>query len=322
MVVTTQPFGLAMPHVRERLLEEFGNVKFNETGGRLNGQELARFVTDADYIIAGTETYTIATLDNAPNLKAIFRVGIGLDGLPLNFLAKRGVQVYFTPDAPAPAVADLAVCQVLNCLRGTFLSDRQIALGRWERSLGIRVAEATIGVLGVGRIGSRVITRLHGFGTPTILACDKLINNDIDRAYKVTWVGLDELLERSDVVTIHLPLNKSTKGLLDRSKLLKMRAEASVVNTSRGGIVVEEDLHEILMERSIKSACIDVFEAEPYRGPLSQNPFAFLSAHLGSMTNDCRGRMEQEAVDDLLRVASREIGLRMVPDSEYENSLL
>ena len=320
VVVTTQPFGKSNPMVLEKLYRQFVHVRLNDTGGRLNGKNLYKFVKDAEYIIAGTELYSLDLLEKLEKLKGIFRVGIGLDGLPLKYLKKRKIPVYYTPDAPAPAVSELAVSGILTCLRNTVLADRNIRNGIWDRTAGKRVSEAKIGILGVGRIGSRVISRLHGFGTPQIFANDLSIDRSLDRKFKINWTDLDTIMKVSDVVSVHLPLTHITRNLITSEKLALLGPESSIVNTSRGGIVDEKQLDFLLKKRQLKFACIDVFNNEPYKGPLTENPYTLLTSHLGSMTNDCRARMELEALDDLCLVCSGKIGERPIDISEYENS--
>jgi D-3-phosphoglycerate dehydrogenase len=226
----------------------------------------------------------------------------------------RGIGVCYTPDAPAPAVAELSIGLMLSLLRSIHHADRGVREGTWQRVLGRRLGAVTVGVVGVGRIGSRVIHLLSAFGA-------RILANDLEpRAIPeaVEWVDKERLYAESDVVTIHVPLTAATRGLLGAPELARMKPDAVLINTARGGIVDEAALAEALRSSRIAGAAVDVFEQEPYTGELARLERCLLTCHMGSMSADCRRRMEIEATDNALAFLAGGAPADPVPDEEYE----
>ncbi len=318
LVVTTTPFGTVDPMVLDLLERSGSSWRVSEAlrEGRTPERVLAT-IREARVVVAGTEPYPSQVIDGAERLEAICRVGIGLDNVDLLAAEARGVAVAYTPDGPSPAVAELTIGLIVDVLRGASRADRSLRAGRWMRIAGRRVADSTIGIVGVGRIGGRVARHLAGgFPGVRLLAHDLVRDASLDGI--VEWVGLDHLLEASDVVSIHLPRTPTTIGLFGAAVLGRMRPDAALINTARGGIVDEDALCAALSTGTLRAAAIDVFDVEPYRGPLTGLDGIVLTCHMGSMTNDCRGRMEREAVEDALRFLRGEPFAQPVPDEEYE----
>ncbi|MBX9633409.1 MAG: phosphoglycerate dehydrogenase [Magnetospirillum sp.] len=318
IIVTTVPFG-AIDDLPIRLIREAGlEMVINPLGRRLQPDEVAGVIGDFHIVIAGTERIDAATLAACPNVKAICRVGIGLDGLDLTEARRRGIQVSYTPDGPSPAVAELAIGLMIDCLRGVSRTDHGLRQGQWNRHTGARLGDSTIGVIGCGRIGSRVIAHLAGgFPGVRILAHDIQGPMTFPGADQVTWVDRETLLRQADVVSLHVPLSADTYGMIGDAELAQMKPSAALINTARGGIVDEAALARALAAGTIASAAIDVFEVEPYAGPLRDLEQAVLTCHMGSMTRDCRLRMEVEATEEAIRFARGEALLSPVPENEY-----
>jgi D-3-phosphoglycerate dehydrogenase len=209
---------------------------------------------------------------------------------------------------------------MLDLLRGISNADRTLRAGKWKRHTGARLATSCIGVIGVGRIGSKLIRHLvHGFPGVRILANDIRTITGLEDLAAVRWVEKEELLREADIVSLHLPFSPSTRNLLSSATLGLMKKGAFLINTSRGGIVNEQDLASALDLGAIAGAALDVFENEPYSGPLLTAGRCVLTCHMGSMTHDCRARMEIEATEDACRFLRGENLIRAVPDEEYEN---
>lgn len=315
--VSTIPFGEANPLSKQMLSDNGIEYSVNPFGRKITTEELADAIGDADALVAGTEVIDHRVFDRAPNLKLIARVGIGLDGLDLLEAKNRGIACTYTPDAPAPAVAELTIGLMINQLRHISKASSNLKEGAWERLEGRRISELTIGVIGTGRIGSRVIRRLSAFGTPEVLANSLIHRDEIDPRQKISWVTKNEIFERADVVTIHTPLTEKTRDLVTIKELAAMKRDAILINTARGGIVNESDLHDALSDNLIQSAAIDVFEEEPYEGPLTSLQNCTLTCHMGSMSKDCRARMEIEAVQEVINFRNGLPLEKPVPDSEY-----
>jgi len=317
VLITTVPFG-DKNRIPLEMLEEAGiEYLINPLGRKLNEKELALMVSDFDVIIAGTEQITDDVMANGKNLKLISRVGIGLDNLDLLAAERRGIKVSYTPDAPAPAVAELTVGLMLTLLRAVHVSNLQMHDGHWNRYFGRRIPEVTIGVIGLGRIGTRVLNRLRSFGTPKLLLNDILPNSEIDRQFKVEWVTKEEIYKQADVITFHIPLTKQTKNMVRKEHLKIMKPDAILINTARGGIINEDDLYDVMKEGHLSGASIDVFVQEPYSGKLREIERCILTAHMGSMSVDCRTRMEREATEEAVRFLTGKPLEGLVPEHEY-----
>ena len=321
VLITTVPFG-EQNNLPLELLDISGvDYLINPLNKRLTENELIELIPDIDVLIAGTEPITKKVIDKAPNLKFISRVGIGLDSVDLIAAKERGIKVSYTPEAPAPAVAEFTMGLILNLLRSTHISNSQIHKGEWNRIFGRRLADITIGIIGVGRIGSRVIRRTKPFGTPRILV------NDIDTSYrssldfKIEWTSKEEIYKVADIVSLHLPLTKLTKNMIRKKQLLSMKKDASIINVSRGGIINEQDLYEVMKGGHLSGAAIDVFDNEPYHGRLVEIERCILTAHMGSMSIDCRSRMEIESTEEVIRFYKGEALQNEVPQSEYNTQI-
>ena len=316
-LITTIPFA-----EKNRLpLEILGNAGIqyliNPLNRRLTESDLINMISDFDIIIAGTEPITEKVMENAEKLKLISRVGIGIDNVDLNAAKKRGIKVCYTPDAPAPAVAELTLCLMLNLLRFVHISNTQMHIGEWYRHHGRRLPEVTIGIIGLGRIGTRVLRRIRGFGTPRILANDIMPNLELNREFKLEWSTKEKIFQEADLISLHLPLTPHTNQMIGKELLYTMKKDAVIINTSRGGIIIEKDLVEVMKSGHLSGAAIDVFENEPYDGPLKDIERCILTSHLGSMSIDCRNRMEIEATEEAVLLSNGKRLNSEVPDDCY-----
>jgi len=318
VLITTVPFGDKNRYPLDLL--ESNNIEYlvNPLDKKLTEDELVGLVSDFDVIIAGTELISSKVMENASNLKMISRVGIGLDSVDLLAAEKRGIRVSYTPDAPAPAVAELTVGMMLTLLRSAHVSNLQMHSGKWHRFFGRRLSEVVVGIIGVGRIGQGVLEHLKGFKNPRILVNDMSIKNDISNKFNVEWSSKEEIYKQSDIVSLHLPLTGKTKNMIRKDQLLLMKADSIIINTSRGGIINESDLYEAMKSGHLGGAAIDVFNNEPYNGDLKNIERCLLTAHMGSMSIDCRARMEIEATEEAVRFLTGKILKGLVPEEEYE----
>ncbi len=316
VLITTVPFAEA-DHGPLQLLERAGvDYVINPLGRKLREGELVDLIRDVDVLIAGTEPITAAVLDRAPQLRLISRVGIGLDSVDLLAARERGILVSYTPEAPAPAVAELTIGLMLSALRFIPQADRGVRNGVWHRHMGGRLSEKTVGVIGVGRVGMRVIRHLLGFG-PTILVNDLAPDREFGSEHVIRWTDKDTIYREADIITLHLPLTSLTQNLIGRRELSVMKPHAILINTSRGHIVDEHCLAEALRNHRLGAAALDVFQQEPYAGPLTTVENCVLTCHMGSMTRDCRARMETEATEEVIRFLNNQPLRQPVPEDEY-----
>ena len=318
VLITTVPFGEKNRLPLEQLETAGIEYLINPLNKKLTENELADMIADFDVIIAGTESISNYVMERASKLKMISRVGIGLDSVDLLAAERRGIKVSYTPDAPAPAVAELTIGLLITLLRSVQLSNIEMHKGLWKRYFGKRIANTTIGVIGLGRVGERVLNRLTAFGTPRLLINDILPNSDLDRKFKLEWVDKETIYKESDVITLHVPLTRATKNMVAKKQLEMMKSDAIIINTSRGGIINEDDLYDVMQAGHLSGAAIDVFEQEPYDGKLNKIDRCLLTAHMGSMSIDCRTRMEIEATEEAIRFLTNQPLRSVVPEEEYE----
>jgi D-3-phosphoglycerate dehydrogenase len=318
VLITTVPFGEKNRLPFEQLDAAGVEYLINPLGRKLAEEELAEMITDYDVLIAGTEDITDFVMAKAKKLKLISRVGIGLDNVDLLAADRRGIKVSYTPDAPAPAVAELTIGLMLSLLRSVHISNAQMHRGEWQRHFGRRIPEVTIGIIGTGRIGGRVLRRLQAFGSPRILVNDIRPDKNIAPELKLEWVGKKEIYRQADLISLHVPLTKQTKNMISHDELMMMKLDAMIINTSRGGIINEADLGAVLNAGHLSGAAIDVFDQEPYSGDLSKIDRCLLTSHMGSMSIDCRTRMEIEATEEAVRFLNNQKLCGVVPEEEYD----
>jgi len=318
VLITTHPFA-EKDKKPIRMLEQNGiEYCINPFAKKMTEEELISVVTDYDALIAGTELISKKVLDAALNLKLISRVGIGLDSVDLNEARNRNIKVSYTPDAPSPAAAELTVGHFLNLLRSIHISNNFMHKGQWHRFFGKRIQNASIGIIGFGRIGKRVVNILQGFG------CEEIFVNDLDhKKDEILKLGLnfstkEKIFKNSDIVSIHVPLTKATNNLITIEQLNSMKDSSFIVNTSRGGIINEKDLYYCLKNQFIAGAGIDTFDKEPYNGPLCSLDNCLLTSHMGSMSLDCRAAMEIQATEEIISFVNLGKTYRDVPEEEYE----
>lgn len=256
-------------------------------------------------------------MDQAPNLKIIARVGVGTDGIDLNYAKNKNIKITYTPDAPGPAIAELAIGFMYSLLRSTHTANLQIRDGKWNRSIGRSFSDMTIGVIGAGRVGSKVIDLINKIGCKELLVSDIYHNEILKEQYGFEWASKERVFQEADIITFHVPLTADAKGMVKKEQLLLMKEDVLLINTARGGIIDEDDLYSVMQTGHIGGAAIDVFDQEPYAGPLINIDRCLLTPHVGSASRDCRAKMELESVEDIIRFFNNEELLSPVPESEY-----
>ena len=317
-LITTVPFG-QLDRRPLNLLEEMNfDYLINPFGRKLKEDELAEMICDFDVLIAGTEPVSEKVMRSARKLKLISRVGIGLDSVDLLAAEKLGIQVSYTPDAPAPAVTELTLGLMFALIRSTHVANAEMHRGEWKRHFGRRMCDITVGIIGAGRIGGQLLSHLSKLGFKQLLVNDLNAVLDFSANSSVKHVDKGVIYQESDLISLHLPLNAQTKNMIGRDQLLEMKKDAMIINTSRGGIINESDLANVLSSGHLSGAAIDVFEQEPYVGPLANIDRCLLTSHMGSMSIDCRARMEIEATKEAIRFLSGQPLEAMVPRAEYD----
>lgn len=279
----------------------------NASGRKFEFDEFAELIKDAVGLIAGTEKITAALLENAPVLKVISRYGVGLDNIDLEAAKKLGVIVRSTPEAPSQAVAELALALMLNLYRRVSEADRNIKKNNWSQLMGKLLSGKTLGIVGLGRIGKKLAKLIQPFEMK-VIAYEPYPDYDFVSSNNITLVSLNDVLSQSDIVSLHLPLSDKTYHIIGKKELSLMKNDAVIINTSRGGLIDERALIEVLKNEAIGGAAIDTFENEPYKGELTKFDNVILTCHMGSSAVETRKQMELETVNNLIN-ALKEAGL-------------
>ncbi len=304
--ISTSSFGTTGRRPLE-LLEEAGiEVRMNPHGRKLQPGETAALLPGADGLIAGTEVLDRGVLEKACDLRVISRCGFGTDNVDLEAAKELGIEVRFVRDAHVDAVAELTLAGVLALLRHIGKADRDLRAGIWRKPMGSLLRGSTVGIVGLGRVGRRLVDLLGPFSC-TLLAHDPVEDPGLANRVDIEYLPLPELLSRCEIVCLLATQSPDGELLMSRQRIASMRPGALLVNTARGGLVDEKALADALGSGRLAGAYLDVFEAEPYEGPLVRVDNALLTPHMGSYARESRLRMETEAVENLLD-SLREVG--------------
>ena len=256
-----------------------------------NREELFRSIVDADAILVRSATKLDSeALSHAKKLRIIARAGVGLDNVDVAAATTQGIMVVNAPTSNITSAAELAVSLLLASARNIVPANIALKKGEWKRSkfTGIELSEKTIGIVGFGRIGVLVAQRLAGFGVH-LIAYDPFVQPAKAATHNVRMVSLDELLEQSDFITVHLPKTPKTAGLIGEEALKKVKPTVRIINASRGGIVNEQALFTALKEGRVAGAGIDVYDSEPCTdSPLFTLDQVVSTPHLGASTDEAQ----------------------------------
>jgi D-3-phosphoglycerate dehydrogenase / 2-oxoglutarate reductase len=250
------------------------------------------------FVVAGSEPYNRRVLDALPDLKVIARAGVGYDAVDVAACTERGIVVGFAPNTNNEAVAEHALMLMLVLAKKLYDQHNQLHEGKWPRKAYESLRGKTVGIVGLGRVGKQVATRALAFKT-TVIACDPYIDGTFAAAHGFTMVGMEELLARSDFVTLHTPSTPETEGMVNQAFIERMKKTAYLLNTARGTIVHESDLVVALKNRTIAGAGLDVFADEPLAAdhPFLQLDNVILSAHTAGV--------DEQSVIDMGHVAAK-----------------
>lgn len=275
------------------------DVLITDLKRKMTRREILTWAEDCVGIVAGSETYDEKVLNGLPKLRCISRTGAGIDGIDLDEARKHGVVVKNTPLAPTQAVAELTIGLMIALLRKIPDVNSKMHKRKWDQIHGGLLNGRTVGIVGVGNIGKRVTLLLKPF------KC-KVLGNDIDpdmgwfKKNKIKHVEKKELFAKSDVVTLHPSLLPGNKHMINKKAFDQMKNGVIILNLSRGQIIKEEDLIGSLKEGRVAAAALDVFEKEPYKGPLQKMNKVILTPHVGACTNESRKLMQIQAIKNLL----------------------
>ena len=271
----------------------------------LSRDELCAVVADYDALVVRSQVQVDAELiAAAPRLVVIGRAGVGVDNVDLEAATRAGVVVVNAPTGNTIAAAEHTLALLYGVARRTAAADASMRRGEWSRSqfTGVELRGKTLGIIGLGKIGQAIAVRARAMEM-TVLGVDPFISAEAAANHGAELVDLDELLGRSDVVTVHVPITRATRGLIGRKELMKLKPGAIVLNVARGGIVDEAALGEALRSGHVGGAGVDVFEQEPPTGsPLLDAPNTLLTPHLGASTAEAQVLVAEEVAAQVIDV--------------------
>ncbi len=281
------------------LLKNFDCV-MNETGKRLNREEVVALCRGCEGVVAGIEPYDAYVLERLPELRFISRCGVGLDTIDLKKAGARGIRVFNTPDAVIQPVAELTIGMTFDLLRKLSFHTAMLRNKTWKKIAGSMLQGRSVGVLGLGRIGRRV-AELFVKLDARVYGADLFPDARWAAAHAVSIVSVDDILKTCDIVTIHLASDTENPFCLGREQFAMMKMGSVLINTARGKFIDEDALYESLRSGHLAGAALDVFREEPYSGRLCELDTVVLTPHVATLTAESRAAMELEAVRNLIR---------------------
>jgi len=287
------------PVLRAELLQRYQQVTFNDGGAQLTGDQLVEFLKGHDKAITALEVIDASVLARLPELKVIAKYGVGLDMIDLAAMRAHGKRLGWTAGVNRRSVAELVIAFAIALLRAVPRANLELRAGSWRQHVGGLLSQRTVGIIGCGHVGKDLVLLLKGFGC-TVLAHDILDFADFYQREGVTAVSLDTLLSRADVVTLHVPLDDSTRGMLNAQRLALLKPGAVLINTARGGLVDEAALKEMLVSGRLAAAAFDVFATEPPQDrELLTLPNFLATPHIGGSAAEAMLAMGRAAIRGL-----------------------
>jgi len=295
--------------LRVELLEAYSDVRFNDEGVALKGQHLIDFARGRRKLITAMESIDEAFLVALPELEVISKFGVGTDMLDKEAMVRHGVRLGWKAGVNKRSVAELAIAFMISLLRLVPQCDREMREGIWKGSKGAYLSGRSVGIIGCGHIGKDLTGLLGAFG------CRVLVHDirDYPEFYAESGahpVALETLLQNADVVSLHVPLDASTRGMLSAERLALMKPEAILINTARGGLVDEDALKRALIDGRLAAAAFDVFGVEPAQDrELLRLPNFLCTPHIGGSA--------EEAILAMGRAAIGGLDENALPSAEY-----
>jgi len=285
--------------LRAELLARYSQVTFNDTGRQLERDSLIEFLSGHEKAITALEKMDDYVLSSLPELKVIGKYGVGLDMIDLDAMHKYGKKLGWISGVNRRSAAELTLVFAILMLRHIIAANREVLTGTWRQHKGGLLSGRTVGIIGCGNIGKDLVKLLQPFGC-SILVNDIRNYGDFYAEYDIKAIKLEELLAKADIVTLHLPLDKSTIGILNADRLALMKPTAILINAARGGLVNEKALKKLLETKQLAGAAFDVFADEPPQDRELLNLPNFLATpHIGGSAEEAILAMGRAAIDGL-----------------------
>ena len=286
--------------LKQELREKFPSSVFNDQGLRYSKDELIHFLRDADAAIIGLEHIDSNVLDACPNLKMISKYGVGLNNLDLPACKKRNVQIGWTGGVNKLSAAEMTLGFMIALSRNLFRSSFRLKSNEWKKEGGYQLTGKTVGIIGVGHIGKEVVRLLEPFKT-NILVNDIINQDEYYNKNGLVKASKETIYKQADIITVHTPLTKKTKHLINREVFAMMQPSSFIINCARGPIINQSDLKFALMESSIAGAALDVYEDEPPSDiEFLQLPNLICTPHIGGNSQEAVLAMGRSAIAHLI----------------------
>ena len=299
VVVTSISFSKSTV-LKKSLLKIFPNSIFNETNQRLSGEKLIQFINDADAAIVGIETIDDSLLKHTPSLKIISKYGVGLDNIDQKSLKNRNITQGWTGGVNQRSVSELTLGFMLGLCRNLFTAGFKLKNSVWDKDGGHQLSGKTVGIIGCGHIGSDVVRLLSPFSC-NILVNDIVSKEDFCLEQGISEVSLNEVVKKSDIISLHVPLTELTRQMVNESFFQRMRSTAFLVNTCRGEVVNQGSLKNALSKKVIAGAALDVFIEEPPTDvEFLSLPNLMVTPHIGGNSKEAVEAMGRSAINHLV----------------------
>lgn len=295
-IAVTSPSFSKNSLLKEEIYHYFSDVKLNLDGIRFNKHDFIKFVHDAEAIIVGLEDIDDVILSQLPKLKIIAKYGVGLNNIDLEACKKRNIRIGWTGGVNRLSVAEMTLGYMLMLCRNLYVTSNELKQGVWNKSGGFQLSGKTIGIIGIGYIGKELVRLLKPFEC-TILVNDIIDQSDYCTQHKLIEVSKEELYTRSDIVTIHTPLDTNTQSMINLNVFKQMKKDAFILNSARGGIINESDLKYALQNALIAGAAIDAYIEEPPTDmELLKLPNLICTPHIGGNAKEAIESMGMSAI--------------------------
>jgi len=298
VAVTSRSFSKD-PELRNSLKSKYVEVKFNDEGLQLDGENLVNFLLGYDKAITSLEKIDDSVLAKLPDLRVISKYGVGIDMLDLEALRNHEVRLGWQGGVNKRSVSELVLGLTISMLRNVVNVNNEVKLGLWNQHKGNLLTGKTFGIVGFGNIGKDLVDLIRPFNCK-ILIYDILKPSLTSLDANVSVVSIEELLTHSDIVSLHLPLTIDSQNMIDKERMSLMKKSSILINLSRGGIVDEQALKELLKDNRIAGAAFDVFSNEPPQdSDLLNLPNFLATSHIGGIAKESIKAMGIAAIDGL-----------------------
>jgi phosphoglycerate dehydrogenase-like enzyme len=299
-VAVTPPAFCKSPALRTELSRHFPNAVFNEKDRYLSTPELIDFLADADVALIGRDIVNAELIRSLPKLRMIAKYGVGLDNLDQEALSRANIEFRATSGTNRRSVAELTLGFMIGLCHNMSVGSEELKRGIWQRDGGQELSGKTVGVIGCGKVGQELIRLLQPFQCQ-VKVRDIADRSEFCRQVGAVETGFDELIREADIVSLHVPLTGDTENLIDKAVFAKMKSSAFLVNTSRGRVVHQGDLHKALVSGEIAGAGLDVFYEEPPADTeFLQLANLMVTPHIGGNAKEAVAAMGKAAIQNLV----------------------